>query len=81
MTRDQYIDLLTPVINEVLDLLIDSEEKHGEGLNCTNFDGVKCAKHAIAGYSREVNPDGFSHYTASAARAMKARLWEMTNGN
>jgi len=79
MTREGYRDILNPATEAVIDFLIANEYKHGEGINLSSDDPLKCSRHAISSLLGEGNPDGATHAVASLVRAYKMVLAELQN--
>lgn len=71
-----YFRLCLPELIEVLDLFVDAEKKYGAGLVCSENDALKGISHGEKGVKKEINPDGFSHFTAAIGRLLKARKYE-----
>lgn len=80
MNNDQkrafYRGMISPAVEEVVDLLIMSEVKHPMGIVSRPEDALCCAGHAISSHRGQHNPDGKTHAVAAAAGAIKMVLKE-----
>jgi len=78
--RDIYRRMLNPAQELAIDLLIDMEQKHGEGITLSDCDVYKCIRHATSSALGDHNPDGHSHAVATLTRSYKMVLAEIWQG-
>lgn len=80
MEIKEYVDLLMPAVLEVAELFKLNEQKYGEGIKLSDNDMLKAMGHAESSINGFFNPDGKTHATATASRALKEVLKELDNG-
>lgn len=80
MTREDYLQLIVPAIEQAIEHFMEMESKHGEGIFLHDDDLLKAAGHAISAYRGLDNEDGSTHAVALLSRAIKAVLAEVDNG-